>query len=138
MEPEMTDAAALSGFVAMVPFARHLDFKLLRCDSEAAIVEVVLTPECCTAGGTAHGGFLMTLADFTGAAGAYAVLPPSARSTTTIESKTNMMAAAPAGTLLRATATPLHIGRRTSVWTTRVETPEGKLVSVTTQTQMVL
>ncbi|MBC7522700.1 MAG: phenylacetic acid degradation protein, partial [Sandarakinorhabdus sp.] len=61
-----------------------------------------------------------------------------ARTTTTIESKTNMMAAAPARTLLRATATPLHIGGRTSVWTTRIETPDGKLVSVTTQTQMVL
>ncbi|MBC7519705.1 MAG: PaaI family thioesterase [Sandarakinorhabdus sp.] len=134
----MTDPAALAGFVAVVPFAKHLDFTLLRCDATTAIVEVVLAPECCTAGGTAHGGFLMALADFTGAAAAYAALPPGARTTTTIESKTNMMAAAPAGTLLRATATPLHIGRRTSVWTTRIETPDGKLVSVTTQTQMML
>ncbi len=134
----MTDPATLARFVGMVPFASHLDFTLLRCDAGAAVVEVVLAPECCTAGGTAHGGFLMALADFTGAAGAHAVLPPGARSTTTIESKTNMMAAAPVGTLLRATATPLHIGRRTSVWTTRIETPEGRLVSVTTQTQMVL
>ena len=37
-----------------------------------------------------------------------------------------------------ATATPLHVGRRTSVWVTRVESAEGKLASVTTQTQMAI
>jgi hypothetical protein len=30
------------------------------------------------------------------------------------------------------------VGRRTSVWVTRVESAEGKLASVTTQTQMAI
>jgi uncharacterized protein (TIGR00369 family) len=132
------DAAALAAVVQMVPFSAHLGFELMRCDAISVIVEVVLAPEHCTAGSTAHGGFLMTLADFTGAAGAMQVLPEGARSTTTIESKTNLIGAAPVGCRLRATATPLHIGRRTSVWTTRIETDTGKLISVTTQTQMVI
>src|ERR1700675_2014503 len=37
-----------------------------------------------------------------------------------------------------AAATPVHRGRRTQVWQTRIETAEGKLVAVMTQTQMVL
>jgi uncharacterized protein (TIGR00369 family) len=37
-----------------------------------------------------------------------------------------------------ATATPVHRGRRTQVWQTRLETEGGKLVAVVTQTQMVL
>jgi uncharacterized protein (TIGR00369 family) len=39
---------------------------------------------------------------------------------------------------VRATATPIHRGRRTQVWQTRIETEQGKLVAVVTQTQMVL
>jgi 1,4-dihydroxy-2-naphthoyl-CoA hydrolase len=122
---------------AIVPFAKHLGFKVRRCDTEACIVDVVLKPEYCTSGLTAHGGFLMALADFAGAGGAWMALPDDAKGTTTIESKTNMIGAAPAGCTLTATATPLHIGRRTSVWQTRVETG-GKLISVTIQTQMAL
>jgi 1,4-dihydroxy-2-naphthoyl-CoA hydrolase len=124
--------------IKLVPFAGHLGFELMRCDKEAAIVEVELKPEHCTAGGTAHGGFLMSLADFTGAGGAFMVVPEGAKGTTTIESKTNMVGVAPAGARLRATATPVHVGKRTSVWSTRVETMDGKLISITSQTQMVL
>lgn len=132
------DAHARAAVVAMVPFSAHLGFELMRCDKESVIVEVDLKPEHCTSGGTAHGGFLMTLADFAGAAGAYMVLPEGAKATTTIESKSNMMAAAPAGSRLRAVSTPVHVGKRTSVWQTRVETADGRLVSLTTQTQMAL
>lgn len=132
------DRVAMDDVVRMVPFSGHLGFELMACGADAAVVEVVLRPEHCTAGSTAHGGFLMALADFTGAAGAYQVLPEGAKGTTTIESKTNMIGAAPVGSRLRATATPVHVGRRTSVWSTRIETETGKLISVTSQTQMVL
>ena len=37
-----------------------------------------------------------------------------------------------------AIATPVHRGRRTQVWQTRLQTEEGKLVAIVTQTQMVL
>jgi len=35
-------------------------------------------------------------------------------------------------------ATPVHRGRRTQVWQTRITTQDGKLVAVVTQTQLVL
>jgi uncharacterized protein (TIGR00369 family) len=122
----------------MVPFANHLGFEITALSRQEVVVEVVLKPEYCTTMGTAHGGFLMTLADFAGAVGAFQVLPEGSKGTTTIESKTNMIGAAPAGTRLRAVSTLLHGGRRTSVWSTRVETADGKLISVTSQTQLVL
>ncbi|WP_426165621.1 PaaI family thioesterase [Sandarakinorhabdus sp. DWP1-3-1] len=132
------DAETRAAVVQMVPFSAHLGFDLEVCEREKVVVSVLLRAEYCTAGGTAHGGFLMTLADFAGAAGAMQVLPEGAKGTTTIDSKTNMIGAAPVGSRLVATSTLVHAGRRTSVWTTRVETDGGKLISLTTQTQMVL
>jgi len=64
-------------------------------------------------------------------------LPPGA-GTTTIESKTNFMAPAPSGATVTGEATPLHRGRRTMVWQTRITTNQGRLVAVVIQTQLVL
>lgn len=132
------DAEQMAAVLKLVPFSGHLGFEIREMGPERVVVHALIKPEYCTSGGTAHGGFLMALADFTGACGAFQVLPEGAKSTTTIESKTNMIGAIPVGSTLIATATPLHVGRRTSVWVTRVESAEGKLASVTTQTQMAL
>jgi len=89
-----------------------------------------------TVGGSLHGGTLMALADTVGAAATILNLPPGAN-TTTIESKTNFFAAGRSGTV-RAETTPLHRGKRTMVWQTRVTDETGRLLSLTIQTQMVL
>jgi acyl-coenzyme A thioesterase PaaI-like protein len=34
--------------------------------------------------------------------------------------------------------TPVHRGRRTMIWQTRISTSEGRLVALVTQTQLVL
>ena len=73
-----------------------------------------------------------------GAAATVINLPADAQGTTTLESKTNFIGGAKEGSTLVATATPVHRGRRTQVWTTRIETEDGKLVGVVTQTQLVL
>src|SRR6516225_1130662 len=49
-----------------------------------------------------------------------------------------IMAFAPLGAVLNGESTPVHRGRRTMVWQTRITTAEGKLVALVTQTQMVL
>ena len=79
----------------------------------------------------------MAFADTLGALGTVANLKEGA-GTTTMESKTNFLGAAPLGVRLRAEATPVHRGRRTMVWQTRVILPNGKLVALVTQTQLVL
>ena len=35
-------------------------------------------------------------------------------------------------------ATPLHVGRRSSVWQTRIIGEDGKLLALVTQTQMTI
>jgi 1,4-dihydroxy-2-naphthoyl-CoA hydrolase len=58
--------------------------------------------------------------------------------TVTIESKTNFLGAAPAGTRVTGETTPFHRGRTTMVWQTLIKSENGKLCAVVTQTQMVL
>ena len=47
-------------------------------------------------------------------------------------------AASPAGTVLVAETVPLHRGRRTQVWETKISHGNGRLAAKVTQTQMVL
>ena len=79
----------------------------------------------------------MALADTLGALATVANLPEGA-TTTTIESKTNFFAAIPVGDTARAECTPLHRGRTTMVWQTRVTRGDGRLAALVIQTQLVL
>jgi 1,4-dihydroxy-2-naphthoyl-CoA hydrolase len=79
----------------------------------------------------------MAFADNMGGTGAVANLPEGA-STTTIESKTNFFAAIPVGDIARAECTPLHRGRTTMVWQTKITRGDGRLAAIVTQTQLVL
>jgi uncharacterized protein (TIGR00369 family) len=101
------------------------------------VAGMLVRPELCTAGGVCHGGAFMAFADTVGAVGTVVNLPPNTR-TTTIESKTNFMGAAPVNTRVIAESIPLHKGRTTQVWQTTIRTEAGKLCAIVTQTQMVL
>jgi uncharacterized protein (TIGR00369 family) len=116
--------------------AAHLGIRFVEATPERVVAELIHRPEVTTVGGALHGGTLMALADTAGAAATFLNLPAGA-STTTLESKTNFFAGARGGTV-RAETTPLHRGRRTHVWQTRVTDEAGRLLSMTIQTQMVL
>jgi 1,4-dihydroxy-2-naphthoyl-CoA hydrolase len=120
-----------------LPFAKLLGIEYVSAAPEKIVAELTVRDELCTAADTLHGGALMAFADTLGAIGTIVNLPEGGR-TTTIESKTNFIAGAPVGTRLVGEATPVHRGRRTQIWQTRITTAEGKLVAVVTQTQMVL
>ncbi len=113
-----------------------LGVRFVEGSKDRVVAEFEVRDDLRTVGGAVHGGTLMALADLVGATGTFLNLPPGA-STTTLESKTNFFAAGREGTI-RAEATPLHRGRRTQVWQTRVTDASGHLLSLTTQTQMVL
>src|SRR5215510_11614682 len=113
-----------------------LGMRFVETAPERIVAELTIRDELRTVGGALHGGTLMALADTVGATAAFVNLPPGA-STTTLESKTNFFAAGRNGTV-RAEATPLHRGRTTMVWQTRITDPSGRLLSLTIQTQMVL
>jgi uncharacterized protein (TIGR00369 family) len=83
------------------------------------------------------GGVLMALADMLGGTATTANLPEGG-GTTTIESKTNFFAPVSLGDTVSAECTPLHRGRSTMVWETRITRGDGKLAAVVTQTQLVM
>jgi uncharacterized protein (TIGR00369 family) len=97
---------------------------------------LMVRADLCTTGGVLHGGSIMAFADTLGAIGTIANLPPGA-STATIESKTNFIGGAAEGAIVTGEATPIHKGRTTQVWQTRVTGADGRLVALVTQTQIV-
>ncbi len=121
-----------------MPFADLKGVAFVEADKDRVVARMTVRPDLCTANNIIHSGALMAFADSVGAAATIINLPEDAKGTTTLESKTNFIGGAKVGTTLIATATPVHRCRRTQVWTTRLETEEGKLIAIVTQTQMVL
>ncbi len=121
----------------MLPFAELLGIEFVHAAADRVVAELTVREELCTRPAVLHGGAIMAFADTLGATGTILNLPEGA-GTTTIESKTNFIAAAPLGTRITGEATPVHRGRRTMVWQTRITTAEGRLVALVTQTQLVL
>ena len=121
-----------------MPFAELKGVTFVEAERDRVVARMLVRPDLCTLNHTIHGGAVMAFADSVGAAATVINLPEDAKGTTTIESKTNFIGGAKAGTTVTATATPVHRGRRTQVWQTRIESEEGKLVAIVTQTQMVL
>jgi len=113
-----------------------LGLRVVEVTPDRVVAELTIRDDLRTVGGALHGGTLMALADTVGAVGTVVNLPPGA-TTSTLESKTNFFAAGRNG-VVRAEATPLHRGKRTQVWQTRVTDESGRLLSLTIQTQMVL
>jgi uncharacterized protein (TIGR00369 family) len=121
----------------MLPFAELLGIEFVAASAERIVAEMTVRADLCTRPAVLHGGAYMAFADTLGGVGTMLNLPPGA-GTTTIESKTNFIAAAPVGSRIRGEATALHRGRRTMVWQTRITTAEGRLAALVTQTQLVL
>jgi len=119
-----------------IGLAKTLGVRFVETGKDRIVAELDIKPELMTTTGTVHGGTLMAFADTIGAAGTVVNLAPG-QSTATLESKTNFFAACREGTL-RAESTPLHRGKRTHVWQTRISDASGRLLSLTIQTQVVL
>ena len=123
--------------IGALPLATTLGIKLTVADKDRVVGELTVREEITTGGHILHGGAYMAFADTLGAIGAVLNLREGAR-TTTLESKTNFLGSARVGETITAEATPLHVGRRSSVWQTRITNAEGKLLALVTQTQMTL
>lgn len=122
---------------AITPFGALLGIRLTSVAPERVTAEVTVREEICTGPPVMHGGALMAFADTLGAVATVLNLPQGA-GTTTLESKTNFFAPAPVGSVVTAECVPLHRGRRTMAWQTRLTNADGRLLAIVTQTQMVL
>jgi uncharacterized protein (TIGR00369 family) len=131
-------AEYVSQFVAdPLPFARLLGLELVTVTPDRVEAVLPVREDLCTRPAVLHGGVVMALADTLGAIATMANVAGGA-TTTTIESKTNFFAAIPVGDTARAECTPLHRGRTTMVWQTRITRGDGRLAALVIQTQLVL
>jgi len=121
-----------------MPFSKLMGVQVTKAERARVAGELTVRADLCTAGGIMHGGAIMAFADALGAIGAFLNLPEGASGTTTVESKTNFLGAAPQGDIVTAVAIPVSIGRRLSVWQTNISRSDGKAVALVMQTQMVL
>jgi 1,4-dihydroxy-2-naphthoyl-CoA hydrolase len=120
-----------------MPFSDLMGVEILERGKDRVRGRLTVREDLCTAGGILHGGAYMAFADALGAIGGVMNLQPGSR-TTTLESKTNFLGGAPVGSVIDGEATPLHVGRRSSVWQTRITNADGKLLCLVIQTQMTI
>ena len=114
-----------------------LGIELVEVAPDKVVATLAVRPELCSTGGVLHGGSIMAFADTLGAIGTVVSMPQGA-TTATLESKTNFVGGAPSGASVRGEATPVHKGRTTQVWQTRITGADGRLVALVTQTQIVM
>jgi uncharacterized protein (TIGR00369 family) len=119
------------------PFAHFMGLRVTLVTPDRVEAELTVREELSNRNGILHGGAMMALADNLGGTATVANLPEGAI-TATIESKTNFFLAIAIGDTARAECTPLHRGRTTMVWQTRITRGDGKLAAIVTQTQIVL
>ncbi len=133
-----SDTAARLQMIADLqpPFSRLMGTKIIEVSRDRVVAELVVREELTNRNGGLHGGAVMAIADNLGGTATFLNMPQGA-GTTTIESKTNFFAAVPLGDTVRAECTPLHRGRTTMVWQTRITRGDGKLAAMVTQTQLI-
>ena len=120
-----------------LPFATLLGVELVTITPDRVEAVLRVRDDLCTHPAVLHGGAVMALADTLGAIATIANVAEGA-TTTTIESKTNFFATIPVGETARAECTPLHRGRTTMVWQTKVMGSDGRVAALVIQTQLVL
>ena len=133
----MNDKPSQWNAVRQPPFADFMGMKVTHVSPHRVTAELLVTEQISNRNGVLHGGALMALADNLGGTAAVANLQ-TGQITTTIESKTNFFAGVAVGDTAHAECTPLHRGRSTTVWQTRVTRGDGKLAALVTQTQLVM
>jgi len=118
-------------------FPGLLGIELVETGPDRVVGRLPVRPEICTVGGILHGGAVMGFADTLGAVGTFLNMRPGG-TTTTIESSTKFLAAAPLGAVLTGESTALHKGRTTMVWQTMIRREDGRLCAVVSQTQLMM
>jgi 1,4-dihydroxy-2-naphthoyl-CoA hydrolase len=119
------------------PFAELMGIKITHVSRDKVTAELFVRNQLENRMGILHGGAIMAFADNLGGTATMGNLPEGAR-TATIESKTNFFSPIPIGDTAYAECTPLHRGRSTMVWQTRITRNDGRLCAIVTQTQIVI
>lgn len=117
-------------------FNGHVGIEFVEAGHGFAKLRLPIRDEILQPTGIVHGGAVCTLADVTAGVAAHLSYPPGT-DIVTVELKVNFLAGLSEGVLL-SEASPLHIGRRTSVWEIRVDHDSGRHVAFASATFMVV
>ena len=129
------DHVLTSALRSQMPLAATMKVSAIEGTVDRVTTTASWDAEFCGSGGVLHGGYLMALADGTGATLAFLNLDQGS-STTTVESKTNFFRPVTRGDV-RATSSMVHRGRTTIVVQTDITNDSGTLVCRTSQTQII-
>lgn len=127
----------MTNYADLIPFAKTMGVSISEATPTRVTATLTVREDLCTTGGILHGGAIMAFADSLGGVAGFLNLQPG-QTTATLDSKTNFLGAAKVGTIVTGVTTPVHIGKRTSVWQTQITGEGGKPVALVIQTQMAL
>lgn len=88
--------------------------------------------------GLLHGGASVALAETLASVGGYLNLKDEKKAVVGLEINANHIRPVPAGNTVTGIAKPIHRGTQTQVWETRIVNENGKLVSISRCTLMVV
>jgi 1,4-dihydroxy-2-naphthoyl-CoA hydrolase len=84
-----------------------------------------------------HGGASVVLSETLGSFGAFLCVDPAKKSCVGLEINANHIRSARSG-LVTGRATPIHLGKTTQIWETRITNDDGKLVCISRLTIAIL
>lgn len=119
------------------PFAAYVGITITDITPDRVEGEMPIRPELGNRNGVAHGGAIMTFTDNLAGTASTANVAED-KSVTTVESKINFFAAIPIGDVAKGECLPLHRGRTTQVWQSRITRSDGRLAAIAIHTQMVI
>ncbi|MGD9953760.1 MAG: hotdog fold thioesterase [Burkholderiales bacterium] len=117
--PQRPDATLLS----------TLGIEIVEATKERVVATMPVVPAVHQPFGLLHGGASVALAETAASTAAWMNVDQASEMTVGIEINANHLRAKRDG-LLTATATPVHVGRRTQVWDVRIADEEGRAVCV--------
>ncbi len=117
--PQRPDATLLS----------TLGIEIVEATKERVVATMPVGPAVHQPFGLLHGGASVALAETAASTAAWMNVDQASEMTVGIEINANHLRAKRDG-LLTATATPVHVGRRTQVWDVRIADEEGRAVCV--------
>jgi 1,4-dihydroxy-2-naphthoyl-CoA hydrolase len=114
-----------------------LGIEIVEATKERVVARMPVGPRVHQPFGILHGGASVALAETVASTGAWMNCDQEREMPTGIEINANHLRARSDG-VLTATATPLHVGRRTQVWNVDIVDEEGKAVCVSRCTLVVV
>ena len=106
-----------------------LGIEIVEATKDRVVARMAVGPKVHQPFGLLHGGASLALAETVVSVGAYLTVDREKESAVGLEINANHVRAVRTGTVT-ATATPIHVGRRTQVWEAKIVDDAGKVVCV--------